>query len=44
MKLSMTKATHRGMFIDHARFSRIDPDNYRDGKGYVAFKKQIVNK
>ncbi|MEB2783596.1 hypothetical protein [Algoriphagus persicinus] len=43
MKSSMTQASHSDMIINHARFSRIDPDNYRDGTGYVTFEKQIIN-
>ncbi|MEB2779499.1 hypothetical protein U3A58_03760 [Algoriphagus sp. C2-6-M1] len=38
MKSSMILASHRGMIIDHARFSR---SAAADGTGYVAFKKQL---
>ncbi|MEB2777676.1 hypothetical protein SYJ56_20340 [Algoriphagus sp. D3-2-R+10] len=34
MKSSMSKATHSEMIIHLARFSRTDPENYRDGTGY----------
>ncbi|MEB2780780.1 hypothetical protein [Algoriphagus persicinus] len=43
MKSSMTKVSHRGMIIRNARFSRINPDSYRDGTCYVAIEKQNIN-
>ncbi|MEB2780899.1 hypothetical protein U3A58_10890 [Algoriphagus sp. C2-6-M1] len=48
MKSSMTEATHRGMIINHARFSR---SAAADGTGYpvsfltgqMTFEKQKIN-
>ncbi|MEB2776980.1 hypothetical protein SYJ56_16810 [Algoriphagus sp. D3-2-R+10] len=41
MKSSMTKKSHTLMIKIYVRFSRIDPDNYRDGTGYVTNKNQL---
>ncbi|MEB2778941.1 hypothetical protein U3A58_00940 [Algoriphagus sp. C2-6-M1] len=39
MKSSISSATHRGMIINFARFSR---SAAADGTGYVAYKNQII--
>jgi hypothetical protein len=39
MKSSMTQATHNGMIMDHARFSR-----RKIGTGYLAAKTEIINR
>lgn len=43
MKLSMSQVTHLGITIHNARFSRINPESYREGIGHVALKKQITH-
>ncbi|MEB2778217.1 hypothetical protein SYJ56_23100 [Algoriphagus sp. D3-2-R+10] len=41
MKSRITITSHEGMIINYARISRIDPDNYRDGTGYLTLKNQL---